>query len=121
MSWNKYYEYDDIVKYLESMRLRYPQMIELIHIGRSYEGRPLIIVKIESKQMTSSTAANAAVNRKKLKFKKKSGQANAVFIEAGTHGMEWIAPATSTWMISELVRIMKSNSKYKKLQCLLNC
>ncbi|XP_011178907.2 uncharacterized protein LOC105209937 [Zeugodacus cucurbitae] len=110
MSWHKYYEYDDIITHLEMLRMRHPQLIELIHIGRSYEGRPLVIVKIESKEHAASVAASETqVTHKKLKSKKQPKEANAVFIESGTHGLEWIGPATSLWMISELLRLIKSN------------
>ncbi|XP_067635729.1 uncharacterized protein [Eurosta solidaginis] len=111
MSWHKYYEYDDIITHLEMLRMRHPQLIELIHIGRSYEGRPLVVVKIETKEHAASAATSqqAQLTQKKLKNKKKTNEANSVFIESGTHGLEWIGPATSLWMISELLRLIKSN------------
>lgn len=109
MSWHKYYEYDDIITHLEILRMRHPQLVELIHIGRSYEGRPLVIVKIESKEHAASVASQTEVANKKLKSKKQPKEANSVFIESGTHGLEWIGPATSLWMISELLRLIKSN------------
>ncbi|BFG00504.1 uncharacterized protein DMAD_00478 [Drosophila madeirensis] len=113
MTWNRYHTHDEIVQYLETMRMRHPQLVELIHIGRSYEGRPLIVVKIESKQSAANAAANATSSGyKRPKRKRKSGQANAVFVEAGAHGLAWIGPATATWMISELLRLMKTNSEY---------
>ncbi|XP_017481995.1 PREDICTED: uncharacterized protein LOC108371023 [Rhagoletis zephyria] len=109
MSWHKYYEYDDIITHLEMLRMRHPQLIELIHIGRSYEGRPLVVVKIESKDHAASVASQTLVAQKKLNSKKQTKEANSVFIESGTHGLEWIGPATSLWMISELLRLIKSN------------
>lgn len=114
MTWMRYYEFEDIVTYMESMRMRYPQLVELIHIGRSYEGRPLIVMKIESKEAAASNSAQYTMHEKaKLRHKKRIGLANAVFIEGGTHGMEWIAPATATWIINELLKVMKTNSKYE--------
>uniref|UniRef100_A0A1A9UUH2 Peptidase M14 domain-containing protein n=1 Tax=Glossina austeni TaxID=7395 RepID=A0A1A9UUH2_GLOAU len=114
MSWRKYYGYEDIIKYTENMRLRYPQLVDLLHIGRSYEGRPLVVVKIESKEVTAANnAAEQTLQKTKLSHKKRPGVANAVFIEAGTHGLEWIGPATATWIINELLKIMKTNSKYE--------
>ncbi|KAH8284255.1 hypothetical protein KR044_001230 [Drosophila immigrans] len=109
MSWNKYHEHDDILKYLETMRMRHAQLLELIHIGRSYEGRPLIVVKIESKQSAAAASAAAAESYKRPKHKRRSGQANAVFIEAGSQGLAWIGPASATWMIGELLRLMRTN------------
>ncbi|XP_026848698.1 uncharacterized protein LOC6600680 [Drosophila persimilis] len=119
MTWNRYHTHDEIVQYLETMRMRHPQLVELIHIGRSYEGRPLIVVKIESKQ--SASAANASASGyKRPKRKRKSGQANAVFVEAGAHGLAWIGPATATWMISELLRLMKTNKSNEELELIRN-
>ncbi|XP_001354577.3 uncharacterized protein [Drosophila pseudoobscura] len=119
MTWNRYHTHDEIVQYLETMRMRHPQLVELIHIGRSYEGRPLIVVKIESKQ--SALAANASASGyKRPKRKRKSGQANAVFVEAGAHGLAWIGPATATWMISELLRLMKTNKSNEELELIRN-
>uniref|UniRef100_A0A1A9WVJ3 Peptidase M14 domain-containing protein n=1 Tax=Glossina brevipalpis TaxID=37001 RepID=A0A1A9WVJ3_9MUSC len=113
MSWRKYYGYEDIIKYTENMHARYPQLVELLHIGRSYEGRPLVVIKIESKEVAAAnSAAEQSLQKTKLSHKKRTGIANAVFIEAGTHGLEWIGPATATWIINELLKIMKSNSKY---------
>ncbi|XP_030378919.1 uncharacterized protein LOC115627405 [Scaptodrosophila lebanonensis] len=109
ITWNKYYEHDDIINYLETIRMRHAQLVELIHIGRSYEGRPLVVVKIESKQTAAAARAAVANSHKRLKYKRKSGQANAVFIEAGAHGLAWIGPAAATWMISELLRLMRTN------------
>lgn len=46
MTWYRYHDYDDIMIYLDYLRVTYSDIVELIHIGRSYEGRPLIIVKV---------------------------------------------------------------------------
>ncbi|XP_041451421.1 uncharacterized protein LOC111064995 [Drosophila obscura] len=120
MTWNRYHTHDEIVQYLETMRMRHPQLVELIHIGRSYEGRPLIVVKIESKQSAASAANATATGYKRPKRKRKSGQANAVFVEAGAHGLAWIGPATATWMISELLRLMKTSKNNEELELIRN-
>ncbi|KAH8245758.1 hypothetical protein KR038_007121 [Drosophila bunnanda] len=121
MSWNRYHNHDEIVKYLETVRMRHPQLVELIHIGRSYEGRPLIVVKIESKQASSHTGnSDNPVTRKRPKRKHKAGQANAVFVEAGAQGLAWIGPATATWMIAELLRLMKTNKSSEEVEFIRN-
>ena len=114
MSWNQYHKYDDILKYLELIRRRNPHIVELIHIGRSYEGRPLVVVKLELKKENNEETSSAAVDQK-YKFRRKPSQPRkAIFIEAGTHGMEWIGPATATWIINEVLGVMKNNSEYLK-------
>ncbi|KAH8373592.1 hypothetical protein KR200_011399 [Drosophila serrata] len=121
MTWNRYHNHDEIVKYLETVRMRHPQLVELIHIGRSYEGRPLIVVKIESKQASLYTGnSDGPVTGKRPKRKHKAGQANAVFVEAGAQGLAWIGPATATWMIAELLRLMKTNKSNEEVEFIRN-
>lgn len=38
----------EILKYLEYLAFRYPQLVELITIGHSFEGQPLKVVKVSS-------------------------------------------------------------------------
>ena len=66
------------MKYLQE---RYPNTAEIINIGDSVENRPMLVLKIGSQ------------------FEDKP----AIFIEAGIHGREWIAPATATFIMRELV------------------
>ncbi|KAI8034507.1 hypothetical protein M5D96_012694 [Drosophila gunungcola] len=120
MTWNRYHNHDEIVKYLETVRMRHPQLVELIHIGRSYEGRPLIVVKIESKQSAAMANSDGLQTVKRPKRKRKSGQANAVFVEAGAQGLAWIGPATATWMIAELLRLMKTNKSNEDVEFIRN-
>lgn len=46
MTWYRYHKYDDIIKFMEYLQRKHPKYVELIHIGRSFEGRPLIIAKV---------------------------------------------------------------------------
>lgn len=38
----------DIIRYLEYLAFRYPQMVELITIGHSYEGQPIKMAKVSA-------------------------------------------------------------------------
>lgn len=46
MTWFRYHKYTDITKFLQYLNRKYPDYLELIHIGRSFEGRPLIVAKV---------------------------------------------------------------------------
>lgn len=46
MTWFRYHEYEDITRYLDYLQHNFPNIVELIHIGRSFEGRPLVVVKV---------------------------------------------------------------------------
>lgn len=46
MTWYRYHRYDDIVRFMDNLQQQHSKLVELIHIGRSFEGRPLTIVKV---------------------------------------------------------------------------
>lgn len=46
LSWYRYHNYEDIVLFLECMQRKHSGIVQLMHIGRSFEGRPLIIAKV---------------------------------------------------------------------------
>lgn len=48
MTWFRYHNFEDIAIFMDYLQLTYPDMVELIHIGRSFEGRPLIVVKVRT-------------------------------------------------------------------------
>lgn len=106
MTWHRYHEYDDITKFLDYLNRIYPEIVELIHIGRSFEGRPLTVVKISFDQYDTVTSKGNSRVRKKKKTSKPG-----IFIEAGVHGREWISPAVATYLCRELVKHDKQNGK----------
>lgn len=46
MTWFRYHDYEDIAIYLDYLKVKYPDLVETIHIGRSFEGRPLMVAKV---------------------------------------------------------------------------
>uniref|UniRef100_A0A182N1B4 Peptidase M14 domain-containing protein n=1 Tax=Anopheles dirus TaxID=7168 RepID=A0A182N1B4_9DIPT len=89
LTWHRYHRYADIVKYVHHLQRRHPQRVQLLHIGRSYEGRPVTVVRV--------THANQTARGKRSKRRP------AVFVEAGAHGHQWVGPAVATWLLSRLV------------------
>ena len=94
------------MKFFNFIQRKYPKLVNLIHIGRSYEGRPLVIIKVSSKRPSIVTNT-----RKKpfYQFKKKKVKKSSVFIESGAHGREWISPATSTWILDKIIKQIDLN------------
>ncbi|KAF5281424.1 hypothetical protein FQR65_LT14695 [Abscondita terminalis] len=78
--WENYYSIDEINNWLVSLKDKFPNVVQVIVGGESFEGRQLLGVKISFKPG----------NR-------------AVFLEGGIHAREWIAPATVTFIINELL------------------
>lgn len=93
MDWDHYYQLDTLMDYLQHLSDTY-SFITLLEIGHSYEGRPIRGIKI-------------AKDNGKIK--------SAVFVEGGIHAREWISPATSTYLINQLL-----TSTVPEVQDLLN-
>ncbi|XP_037808951.1 zinc carboxypeptidase A 1 [Lucilia sericata] len=80
-NWNQYYELEDTYKWLQQLAVEYPGVVTLIEGGKTYQGRSILGVKIS----------------------KSKSEKPGIFIEAGIHAREWIAPATATYLINQLL------------------
>ncbi|XP_026494162.2 uncharacterized protein LOC113399282 [Vanessa tameamea] len=89
-NWDYYQTLEEIYDWLDKIAEQHSDVVTIIDIGRSVEGREIKGVKID--------------------FKKK---ANPVigFFEGGLHAREWISPVTLTWIINEFL-----NSKDRKVR-----
>jgi len=52
---NQYMSYNQSLIYLDSMEKKYPNLIKVIHIGSTYEGRDIVLVKISQNVETADT------------------------------------------------------------------
>jgi len=48
-TWARYHRYADMVRYMEFLVYKYPELVTLVTIGSSSKGLPLKVVKISSK------------------------------------------------------------------------
>uniref|UniRef100_A0A182YQ50 Peptidase M14 domain-containing protein n=1 Tax=Anopheles stephensi TaxID=30069 RepID=A0A182YQ50_ANOST len=93
LTWYRYHRYGDIVKFMHYLQRRFPQRVQLLHIGRSYEGRPVTVVRV-----------SFATHRPK-RSRKPAKKRPAIFVEAGARGNQWIGPAVATWLLNRLVDV----------------
>ncbi|CAH2240238.1 zinc carboxypeptidase-like [Pararge aegeria] len=84
ITWDAYYDVDDIYRYLTKMSKTYSKFTEPIVGGKSYEGRPIRGLRINTPTRNGETKP-------------------VFFIESGIHAREWIAPATTTYFINQLL------------------
>ncbi|XP_037295697.1 carboxypeptidase A4 [Manduca sexta] len=102
MTWRRYHRYADILRYLDYLQHSYPDLVELVRLGLSSEGLPLVAVKISlPANETFTKDLNVKVHKKKWKLRSKMKP--AIWLDGGAHAREWIAPAVATWMIHMLV------------------
>nr|KAF6368020.1 carboxypeptidase B2 [Myotis myotis] len=79
--YENYHPLNEIYSWMDVITEQYPDMIEKIHIGSSYEKRPLYVLKVSEKQQAAK---------------------NAVWIDCGLHAREWISPAFCLWFIDHV-------------------
>ncbi|XP_051858668.1 zinc carboxypeptidase A 1-like [Drosophila albomicans] len=80
-NWVQYYELDDTYTWMQSLAKRYPNAVTLIEGGKTYQGRSILGLKIS----------------------KSGAEKPGIFLEAGIHAREWIAPAAATYIINQLL------------------
>ncbi|XP_013097812.2 zinc carboxypeptidase [Stomoxys calcitrans] len=84
--WYHYYHLETIYEWLDSLVKKYPNVVTMLDMGTSTKGVPIKGIKI------SHNTAN-----------------KAVFIEAGIHAREWIAPAAANYIINQLLTSTEEN------------
>ncbi|KPJ14737.1 Carboxypeptidase B [Papilio machaon] len=78
----EYHSFAAIQEYIETMASKHPELIKLQTLGSSYQGRKMKLVKISQ----NPHAGNPII-----------------FIDAGIHAREWVAPAMALYLIHRLV------------------
>ncbi|XP_063365518.1 uncharacterized protein LOC134654051 [Cydia amplana] len=81
LDWKDYHRLNTIHNFLDDMQYNYPSICTTGVIGSSIENRDLKVLKV-----SNSNAGNASV-----------------WIDAGIHAREWIAPAVNTYIINYVV------------------
>jgi len=79
--YERYNSYSDFVSEMQKLAAQYPQKASTFSVGRSYENREMIGIKI------SSGGFNKPI----------------VWVDGGIHAREWISPASTMYLIRELV------------------
>ncbi|XP_073839032.1 carboxypeptidase B1-like [Musca autumnalis] len=85
IDFHSYQRFDVINNYLDKLAAEFPQQVDTVELGKSYEGRSLKAIHIREKR-------DDAVQQKPL-----------ILIDAGIHAREWISHATALYVIQQLV------------------
>merc|ERR1711997_774180 len=85
--WEDYYSHDAINTFIDGLGAANSDWVNTISIGSTHEGRDMRVIQITKAGPSAPTA----------------------WIEAGIHAREWIASATATFMINELVNNYEQN------------
>ncbi|KAJ0174172.1 hypothetical protein K1T71_010318 [Dendrolimus kikuchii] len=85
-----YNSFGAIREYIEMTARRHPDLVTLQDVGQSYQGRRMKLVKISS----NPSAGNPII-----------------FIDAGIHAREWVAPAMALYLIHRLTNDPEARTK----------
>eukprot|EP00092_Neocalanus_flemingeri_P013120 GFUD01014138.1.p1 GENE.GFUD01014138.1~~GFUD01014138.1.p1 ORF type:complete len:338 (+),score=102.31 GFUD01014138.1:97-1110(+) len=81
MNWTSYHSYTTIYRYMKCLAYTYTELVTLVKIGNSYEGRPLLVARVGLGESNTTT----------------------VWLDGGVHAREWISPAAASYVLAELV------------------
>ena len=102
IAFDHYHTYQEIYSFLEALQAKYPTVLQLVTIGKTYESHDIRLAKISLPQEANST--NSSLARKP-----------AFWLDAGIHAREWVAPATAVWIINELVTKQETDDEIREL------
>jgi len=89
MDWDDYHDHDTLNEFIAALADA-NDFASIINIGQSYEGRDMNVLAI-------TKAGPGAPN---------------IFLEAGIHAREWIAPAVATYLVRQLVEEYSDHPDY---------
>nr|ABV44738.1 carboxypeptidase A-like protein [Phlebotomus papatasi] len=86
---DKYHTLEELHNWLHSLEKNYPDVVKVVSAGKSFEGRDLLGVELSHGE-------------------NKPG----VFVESGIHAREWITPATTVFLVNELLTSTDPDVRY---------
>lgn len=104
LAFDHYHTYQEIYTFLEALQLKYPSVLQLVTIGKTFESHDIRMAKIGLPLDKNATNSSSVVGKKP-----------AFWLDAGIHAREWIAPATAVWIINELVTKQETDDEVRDL------
>ncbi|KAF6083845.1 carboxypeptidase B2 [Phyllostomus discolor] len=95
--YENYHSLSEIYSWMDFITEQYPDVVEKLHIGSSYEKRPLYVLKISRKQRAPKIA---------------------MWIDCGIHAREWISPAFCLWFTAHDRMWRKNRSAHGNSVCI---
>ncbi|KAJ6634660.1 Carboxypeptidase B [Pseudolycoriella hygida] len=93
IKFNRYYRYDEITHYFDNLARKYPKLVTVKTVGKSFENRDIKAITISKHSIEPK---------------------NTILVDAGIHAREWIAPATALYIVHELVENYAKNKNLLK-------
>ncbi|XP_030764995.1 carboxypeptidase B-like [Sitophilus oryzae] len=98
VTFRSYMFHHEMNAYLRRVAAQYPNIATLEHFGTSYEGREMLLIRV-----SSGPSSNPDVPKP------------TIFIDAGIHAREWIAPPAALYIIQQLVENPENAALYENV------
>ena len=95
--WNRYYRHAELNGWMEELRAAYPDFVSIQEIGRSYEGRPMMLMTLTN----SATGADA--------------DKAAMWVDGNVHGNEVQGGEAAVYLAWWLLEHYQDNERARKL------
>jgi len=89
-----YRTYDQHNSWMRDKVAQHPNLVELVTVGKSFEGRDIFGLKIHNRSSPASSA---------------------ILLHGGIHAREWISPSTVAWIANELIIKYNTDPIVKRL------
>ncbi|XP_019354043.1 carboxypeptidase A6 isoform X1 [Alligator mississippiensis] len=89
-----YHSLKEIQNWMYQLNKTHSDLIHMFSIGKSYEGRPLFVLKL---------------GKRSRRYKR------AVWIDCGIHAREWIGPAFCQWFVKEAIKTYQSDPAMRRM------
>ncbi|XP_057636509.1 carboxypeptidase A1 [Chionomys nivalis] len=88
-----YHTLDEIYEFIDQLVTENPQLVSKIHIGNTYEGRPIYV----------------------LKFSTGGADQPAAWIDTGIHSREWVTQASGVWFAKKITTDYEKDATLKAI------
>uniref|UniRef100_A0A183CI11 Peptidase_M14 domain-containing protein n=1 Tax=Globodera pallida TaxID=36090 RepID=A0A183CI11_GLOPA len=98
--WGQYTGYSEMVRYMRTLEFYYPNLVQLVQLGSTHEGRSIEGVKIGYNGQIFAQSSNS---EQKPKPARKKRPKRVFWIDGNMHAREWASSHTALFIINQLV------------------
>ncbi|KAL3114642.1 hypothetical protein niasHT_016273 [Heterodera trifolii] len=98
--WGEYTGYSEMVRYMRTLEFYYPNLVQLVQLGSTHEGRSIEGVKIGYNGQIFPQPSNS---EHKPKNSRKMRKKRVFWIDGNMHAREWASGHTALFIINQLV------------------
>ena len=105
---SNYQRYETIEQWLRLLQALRPELVKLVSLGKTYEGREIFGISIHGNKSIHKSSEEARVSNK-------DGDTLGILMHGAQHAREWISVSTVCYIASQLIAGYYVNDNIRKL------